>query len=175
MKNIISVQNNNVVSLHNDPWVYIDDNTPLTKEAAAILSLDRWRIETAKAGWEDSNCGILLQPDDDPELDASMLAHVPIIALQFPTFLDGRAYSQANLLRSRYHYKGELRAVGDVLRDQLMLMHHCGFTSFALREDKSVEDALQGLAHYDLMYPRTALSPIPLFRRRFRTAQLKNS
>lgn len=63
-------------------------------------------------------------------------------------------------------FKGELRAVGEVLRDQLIHMRHCGFTSFAVRSDKSAKDALKGLAGFDMIYARSVTTPEPLFRRR---------
>ncbi|MCY1525939.1 hypothetical protein D9M68_609400 [compost metagenome] len=91
---------------------------------------------------------------------------MPLIALDFPTFRDGRGYSQAYLLRTRLGWQGELRAIGEVLRDQLSHMRQCGFDAFAVRQDKSVEDALKGLAGISVQYGRSALEPRPLFRRR---------
>ena len=91
---------------------------------------------------------------------------VPLIALDFPSFTDGRAYSQAYTLRSRLGWRGELRAVGEVLRDQLSHMRQCGFDAFAIREDKSCEEALKGLAGISVQYGRSVLEPRPLFRRR---------
>ena len=91
---------------------------------------------------------------------------LPLIALEFPSFRDGRAYSQAYLLRTRLGWQGELRAVGDVLRDQLSHMRQCGFDAFAVREDKSATDALKGLNGISVLYGRSVLEPRPLFRRR---------
>jgi uncharacterized protein (DUF934 family) len=91
---------------------------------------------------------------------------VPLIALDFPSFRDGRAYSQAYLLRTRMGWQGELRAIGDVLRDQLSHMRQCGFDAFAVREDKSAEEALKGLAGTSVLYGRSVIEPRPLFRRR---------
>jgi uncharacterized protein (DUF934 family) len=91
---------------------------------------------------------------------------VPLIALQFPIFRDGRAYTQAYVLRVRLGWQGELRAVGDVLRDQLSHMRQCGFNSFAIRADKSAADALKGLAGISVLYGRSVIQPSPLFRRR---------
>ena len=107
-----------------------------------------------------------LAPDDDPEELIWRLKEPALIAIDFPSFRDGRGYSLAYLLRSRLGWRGELRAVGDVLRDQLAHMRQCGFDAFAVREDKSVEDALKGLAGLSVLYGRSVIEPRPLFRRR---------
>ncbi len=117
------------------------------------------------AAWQPGD-GVLLGPDDDVETLDLPFADVALIAIDFPSFRDGRGYSQAYLLRQRLGWRGELRAVGDVLRDQLSHMRQCGFDSFAVRADKSVEDALKGLAGMSVVYGRSAIEPRPLFRRR---------
>jgi len=86
--------------------------------------------------------GVLLQPHDDPATIAGTLQRLALIAVNFPKFGDGRGYSSARLLRERHGYRGEVRAVGDVLRDQLLLMKRCGFDSFELREDQEATEAL---------------------------------
>ena len=93
-----------------------------------------------------------------------------VIAVEFPQFTDGRGYSIARLLRERYRYTGELRAVGDVLRDQLYLMAECGFDAFALREDRDANDALAGLRDFSGLYAATTRDAQPRFRRRLRDA-----
>lgn len=115
---------------------------------------------------ELSKQGLLLEPEDDPAVLVPWLEHIGLVALKFETFKDGRAYTQANLLRTRYEYKGEIRAIGDVLRDQLAAMRHCGFSSFVVRQDKSVTEALKGLSGFDMIYARSVYKPEPLFRRR---------
>lgn len=95
-----------------------------------------------------ASVGALLEPDDDP---ASLLPHLgrlPLIAVNFPSFVDGRGYSIGRLLRSRYAFTGELRAVGDILRDQLYFLGRCGFNAFALREDQDPDAALGAFADY---------------------------
>ncbi|MEK1942085.1 MAG: DUF934 domain-containing protein [Pseudomonas sp.] len=138
---------------------------------AVIDRNDAWQLGEGEglrivhsANWQAGN-GLLLSPDDDVESLHLAFAELPLIAIDFPSFRDGRGYSQAYLLRSRLGWQGELRAVGDVLRDQLSHMRQCGFDSFAVREDKSVEDALKGLAGMSVLYGRSAIEPRPLFRR----------
>ena len=87
-------------------------------------------------------------PDDDVAPLLPWLATLPLIAIRFPVFTDGRGYSLARLLRGRHGYAGELRAVGDVLRDQLYFLQRCGFDSFALRADQPPEEALAAFHDY---------------------------
>lgn len=89
-----------------------------------------------------------------------------MIAVNFPAFTDGRGFSSARLLRERYGYKGEIRAIGDVLRDQLFFMRRCGFDAYAIRADRSPEDALVSLDDFSEVYQTSVEQPLPLFRRR---------
>ncbi len=89
-----------------------------------------------------------------------------MIAVEFPQFTDGRGYSIGRLLRDRYAYRGELRAVGDVLRDQLFALAECGFDAFAIRADRDAGDALQGFDAFTSIYATTSRTPQPWFRRR---------
>ena len=121
-----------------------DDRYVLVREAAtladvpaspAIVPLALWRAERG-ALLARGDVGVLLGPTDDPAAVAEDAAALPVIAVDFPKFTDGRGYSIARLLRDRYGYTGELRAVGDVLRDQLFALSQCGFDAFALRADR---------------------------------------
>ena len=93
----------------------------------------------------------------------------PVIAVRFERFADGRGYSIATLLRTRYGYRGQLRAVGDVLRDQLFLMKRCGFNAFAVRADRDIEVALAGLRDFTEPYQGAVDEPQPLWRRHARS------
>ncbi|TCK09141.1 DUF934 domain-containing protein [Marinobacterium mangrovicola] len=166
MNNTLGMIDGVATHLVDDDWVLVDDEQERATGGKAILSLERWKKRVLVEGEETDSCGVLLGPDDELEEVFPWIDRIPLIALQFPSFRDGRAYSQANLLRTRYKFKGDLRAVGDVLRDQLALMRHCGFSSFVVREDKSVADALKGLEGFDLIYAGSAANPEPLFRRR---------
>jgi uncharacterized protein (DUF934 family) len=113
---------------------------------------------------------VVLEPTDDPrEAVAKLGLALPglkLIAINFQKYGDGRGYSIARLLRDRYGYKGELRAVGVVARDHLQLMAQCGFDSFQLREGEDAEEALKGLDDFSEAYQANAAQPVPLFRRR---------
>ncbi|MDO9422467.1 MAG: DUF934 domain-containing protein [Herminiimonas sp.] len=109
---------------------------------------------------------IWISPDDDFESSMEWLDQMEVIAVDFPTFRDGRGYSIGYLLRTRYAWKGELRAIGDVLRDQLNYMRRCGFNVFVLRADKDIRSALKSFNHYSVQYQAGVDEPLPLFRRR---------
>ena len=89
--------------------------------------------------------GVWLAPHEDPQALAPDVARLPLIAIDFPQFTDGRGYSHARLLRQRYHYTGELRAIGDVQRDQLYFLGQCGFDAFAIPDGRDAARALRGL------------------------------
>lgn len=109
---------------------------------------------------------IWISPNDDFESSTDWLDQMELIAVDFPSFRDGRGYSIAYLLRTRYGWKGELRAIGDVLRDQLNYMRRCGFDVFVLRPDKDIQSALKSFNHYSVQYQGGVDEPLPLFRRR---------
>ncbi len=117
------------------------------------------------AQW-DGEPSVLLGPADDPAALQGRLGGLSVIAVEFPQFTDGRGYSIARLLRERYGYAGELRAVGEVLRDNLFYLSRCGFDAFAL-SDPSGAEALEGLADFSEGYQASVERPQPLFRRRF--------
>jgi uncharacterized protein (DUF934 family) len=109
---------------------------------------------------------IRLEPTDDPATVADRLAHAARVEINFPKFGDGRGYSIAKLLRERYGYKGELRAVGQVVRDHLYNMERVGFDAFLLREGEDPVEALTGFEDFSEAYQGTAARPLPLFKRR---------
>ena len=164
MNNLIRLVEGQARLVADDPWQLQDDGSG----APQILPLAAWRERQPAEVLEGramSADGLLLQVDDEPEALQPFLASLPLIAIDFPSFRDGRGYSQAYLLRTRLGWRGELRAVGDVLRDQLAHMRQCGFDAFAVRGDKSVVDALKGLDGLSVLYGRSAIEPRPLFRR----------
>jgi uncharacterized protein (DUF934 family) len=109
---------------------------------------------------------IRLEPQDDPAAVASRLALAARVEVNFPKFGDGRGFSIARLLRERYGYKGELRAVGEVARDHLYNLEQCGFDAFLLRDGEDVDDALAAFDDFSETYQSTVAQPLPLFRRR---------
>jgi len=109
--------------------------------------------------------GVWLASDERPEDLRGDIQKFSVIAVDFPKFSDGRGYSIAYNLRARLGYTGELRAIGDVLRDQLFYMQRVGFDAFAPRPDRKIEDALKGLTDFSEVYQTSFDQKLPLFRR----------
>jgi uncharacterized protein (DUF934 family) len=110
--------------------------------------------------------GVWLDSHEEPAAIASDLGRFAVVAVNFPKFGDGRGYSIARLLRERYEFKGELRAIGEVARDLLFYMAACGFDAFALREGENLEEALGAFSDFSETYQASVTRPLPLFRRR---------
>lgn len=109
--------------------------------------------------------GVWLASDERAEDLRDDLARFSVIAVEFPKFADGRGYSIARHLRARLGYTGELRAIGDVLRDQMFYLQRVGFDAFTPRPDKDIAVALQGLSDFSLTYQASADERLPLYRR----------
>ncbi|XZG69135.1 DUF934 domain-containing protein [Chitinibacteraceae bacterium HSL-7] len=141
-----------------------DGSITLPQDGAIIVPYQYWLANRdALAGRDVAVC---FAPDDEPEslpVDANAFA---LIAVDFPAFTDGRGFSIGRLLRERYGFTGELRAVGDVFKDTLNYLWRCGFNAFAVRADKDINDALKGLDDFTEFYQSAVHEPTPLFRRR---------
>lgn len=115
-----------------DTFVDASGAETLPPTGAVLVTLDQWRSQRAALLARGTPLGIRLHSDQPPDLIAPDLTHFALVALEFPKFRDGRAYSYARLLRERYGFKGELRAVGDVLLEQLFFMLRTGFNAFQI-------------------------------------------
>ncbi len=156
----------------------IDDIHTLVREAASLadlpeatpvlVPLNLW-LGTRAALVARGDVGVWLAPNDDPALIAPDLKMLRVVAVDFPTFTDGRGYSIARLLRERFDYRGELRAIGDIQRDQLFFLREVGFDTFDLRDDTDITGALFGLQDFADGYQATAVRA-PWFRRRAASA-----
>jgi uncharacterized protein (DUF934 family) len=156
-----------------DTWktlVIVEDETPENVELPAgdvIFPLAVWLARKAEIISCHKRIGLLIQSGERIEEVAGDLDYFVIVAVNFPKFVDGRGYSTAALLRQRYHYQGEIRAVGDVLHDQLFYMQRVGFDSYALKDGKDVVYALQkGFTVFGEAYQAATDQPQPYFRRR---------
>jgi uncharacterized protein (DUF934 family) len=107
-----------------------------------------------------------LEPGDEPAAIVERLGRVARVEVNFPKFGDGRGYSIARLLRERYGYRGELRAVGHITRDLLFFLESCGFDAFELREGENPHEALAAFEDFSESYQASVTRPLPLFRRR---------
>ena len=144
-----------------DSWRLVTDD-----EAAgphAIVSLARWNAERDVL-LANAPVGVVLRSSESPE-EIADLPKAALIAIDFPAFTDGRGYSSARMLRTRFGYTGELRAIGDVMRDEMFLMRRVGFDSFAVKATKDIEKALSAFDDFSVTYQAAADDDRPLFRR----------
>lgn len=169
MKNIISMMDSKAPYIpENDEWLILDslDSIQMVPESHRLILPFREWIESTQEKTQVTPKAFWLDNELDVHLLKPWLDEIELIALNFPKFVDGRAYSQAVELRNRLNWTGEVRAIGDVLRDQLSHMYRCGFNSFAVREDKDIVDAIKGLSLVSTSYSGSVIEPNPLFRRR---------
>ena len=131
-----------------------------------IVPLAVWQAARDTLGARDGRTGVWLAAMDEPADIAPDLHRLALIAVRFVNFADGRGYSIARLLRERYGWRGELRAIGDVQRDQIFYLTRCGFDAFALREGEDPQTALTAFDDFGQAYQTSVDRPIPLFRRR---------
>jgi uncharacterized protein (DUF934 family) len=160
------IKNGQVVD---ESWHLLPKDTPLDGLSNCddlIVPLALWVEHSRALKARDGGLGVWLEAGEEIEEIADQLDNFQVIALNFPAFTDGRHCSSAYLLRTRYGYQGEVRAIGDVLRDQLFALQRCGFDAFALREDKDPQDALKAFEEFSQVYQASSDQPQPLFRRR---------
>jgi uncharacterized protein (DUF934 family) len=139
-----------------DPYVSIEDDASLPANGAVIVSLERWQADRDVLLERDAPVGIKLRSDQSPDHIGNGLQQIAVVALEFPAFRDGRAYSYARLLREKYGFKGELRAVGDVLLEQLHFMLRTGFNAFELHSDDPAKDYEIANKDFSVWYQPTA-------------------
>ncbi len=149
-----------------DPWTIVESQDELPAEGDVVVPLEAFFALSDEAhhgigtekGRNTRRIGVLIAPDDDPAEIADRLDEIALITVDFPKFSDGRAFSHAALLRERHGYAGEIRAVGDVLIDQVPLMLRVGITSFAVTNETALkrleQKHLTGISHH---YQPTAL------------------
>ncbi len=152
-----------------DPWIKLADDDPIPPKTPLIVSYPRWQQDRTTLIDRSELLGLLLASDQSPTLIADDLDHFAVIALEFPVFRDGRAFSYARLLREQMGYRGEIRAVGDVLRDQFHFMLRCGFDAFEPAKEQDAEDWVEAISEISLAYQPAAddATPISALRGKF--------
>jgi len=154
-----------------DTWQIIDDTVsiektselPVGKVIVSIAHWNRFKETLLKRGPE--KLGLILQPNESPAMIANELEFISVMALNFPVFTDGRGYSHARELREHFNFSGEIRAVGDVLIDQLYAMRRCGFDAFIMRKSDDVDLAHSYLSTFSFPYQGAVDDPRPVWHR----------
>ena len=163
------VKGNTVVA---DEYVHLADDAELPVDGAVLVSAERFLADPEAALSRKAKTGVIWPNNRDIAELASYLGKLAAVALVFPTFRDGRAYSQARLLRERYNYRGELRATGQVLRDQFVFMLRAGFDAFEVKKQADAEAFMQTAKRYSVFYQPTGDGRITALHRRM---QLRHS
>ena len=151
-----------------DPWQRWsgDDPDAVAGDEPLVVSLPQWQDNRDRLAGRNAPLGMLLASDETPEAIAGDLDNFAVICLDFPAFTDGRAYSSARVLREQLAYTGELRAVGNVLRDQALFMVRCGFDTFEVADDRAVDGFTAALTEIGVWYQPAADDRTPAGRLR---------
>jgi uncharacterized protein (DUF934 family) len=155
-----------------DPLVHVADDAELSGQAAVLISAARFLGDAETLSRREPRIGVIWPNNRDLDDLVPYLGRLAGVALVFPTFRDGRAYSQARLLRERHGYKGELRATGQVLRDQFVFMLRAGFDTFEVKKDGDAEVFAATVKRYSVFYQPTGDGRITALHRRM---QLRHS
>jgi uncharacterized protein (DUF934 family) len=149
-------------SLADDPFTVVADDVPLPP-GDVIISLTRFQTDGDRLLSEGRQVGVRLENDEAVEDLVYDLPRIAVVALDFPKFRNGRAYTSATLLRQRYSYRGEVRAVGDVLREQAGFMVRCGFDAFEPADGSTLEQWERASHRFRHVYQRSLDGRIPAF------------
>ena len=157
------VENGQIVQ---DRYHYLGDDEPIPERVPVIVPARRFLADADGLIRRDGSLGVLWPNDRRIAELAPWLGHLALVALQFPKFRDGRAYSQARLLRETYGFRGTLRATGDVLRDQFHFLIRAGFDSFEVKKAADASAFAQAASRYSVVYQPSADGRVPALRRR---------
>lgn len=127
-----------------NPWTVVPDDAAAPRERQIVVSLRRWLAEGEALNARASAVGVLVEAGTEAQAHLAELAKRPLVVLTFAKFADGRAFSYARLLRDRFGFKGELRATGEVLLDEIPLMLRCGFDSFEIVNEPTLRALKEG-------------------------------
>ena len=150
----------------NDEFVHLADDAEIPGDGAILVSAARFLGDAEALSRREGRTGVIWPNNRDLDDLVPFLDRLAVVALVFPTFRDGRAYSQARLLRERHHYHGELRATGQVLRDQFLFMLRAGFDSFEVKKPADAEAFANTVKRYSVFYQPTGDGRMTALHRR---------
>ena len=149
-----------------DDWIVLDESAESLPTGDILLSYEQWQNFADQLSNHSGSLGVWLEGHAEIEQIIEPLLDLPLIAINFPKFADGRGFSSARLIRERYNYSGELRAIGGFIRDQLYLLKRCGFNAFQFSDENELSDAAESLKDFSENYQVSVDQKNPLFRRR---------
>jgi uncharacterized protein (DUF934 family) len=155
-----------------DTYVHVADDAEIPADGAVLIPAARFVADAAALSQRSAPTGVIWPNNRDLDELVPYLDKLAVVALVFPTFRDGRAYSQARLLRERYAFKAELRATGQVLRDQFVFMLRAGFDAFEVKKEADADAFLATAKRYTVFYQPTGDGRITALHRRM---QLRHS
>ena len=149
-----------------DAFVPVADDAVIPDDGAVLVSAVRFLGDAEPVSRRAGKTGVIWPNNRDIDDLVAWLDRLAVVALVFPSFRDGRAYSQARLLRERYNYRGELRATGQVLRDQFLFMLRAGFDAFEVKKEKDAEAFANTVKRYSVFYQPTGDGRMTALHRR---------
>ena len=152
--------------LIDDSWTLLTEDSESLPSGDILLSYSQWQIFSDQLDSHDGSVGVIIEGNADIEDIIEPLLKLPLIAINFPKFADGRAFSSARLIRERYEYTGEIRAVGGFIRDQLYYLSRCGFNAFKFDDSVDLTESAKSLQDFSEAYQVSVDQESPLFRRR---------
>ena len=149
-----------------DSWTLLTEDSPSLPSGDILLSYYQWQTFSNQLDSHNGSVGVIIEGSADIEDIIEPLLKLPLIAINFPKFADGRAFSSARLIRERYGYSGEIRAVGHFIRDQIYYLSRCGFNAFKFDEYVDLTESAKSLQDFSETYQVSVDQESPLFRRR---------
>jgi uncharacterized protein (DUF934 family) len=158
-----------------DAFVHVADDAEIPRDGAILVSAARFVANAEALARRAGPTGVIWPNNRELDDLVPYLANVAVVALVFPTFRDGRAYTQARLLRERHGFKGELRATGQVLRDQFVFMLRAGFDAFEVKKQSDAEAFATTVKHYSVFYQPTGDGRVTALHRRMQLRLSENA
>ena len=162
MANQMIIRDREIVA---DDWITVGDDEPIPN-GDVIVSWERWLADGEAILARPGRIGVRINGEHDARDLTRDLQQFALVVIEFPTYADGRGYSHARILRDQLGFSGELRASGNVLRDQIFYLARVGFNAFESDGGKSLESVLEGLNDFSVTYQAAADEPRPLYRRK---------
>lgn len=152
--------------IQEDDYLLLHQVSELAGQAAVLLPIAEVLQNLVVIEKYAGRLGVIIQPETSVNDLLVILPKLSLIAINYPIFTDGRGHSKARLLRDKYHFPGELRAIGDVFKDTVYYLHQCGFNGFSPRSGETIDNLLAGLNVFSEGYQQSSVRSVPLYHRR---------